>query len=862
MSYFEKNGHKRVRSSSLIPENDPTLLFTNAGMNQFKNVFLGKEKRDYKRATSVQKCVRAGGKHNDLENVGRTPRHHTFFEMLGNFSFGDYFKEEAIYFAWELITKVYGLDKNRLYATIYKDDDEAFHLWKKISGLPNERILRFGEKDNFWAMGDTGPCGPCSEILYDLGVSPLGHRDCTPDCECGRYLEIWNLVFMQYDKKENGEMLPLPSPSIDTGMGLERITSVLQGKFSNYDTDLFMPIIEEIEKIANVEYGGDEKSNVSVRIIADHSRAGAFLITDGVVPSNEGRGYVLRKILRRAIRHGKMLGIDKPFLYKISSFVAHMMGDVYPELIPSTEYLAGVIKSEEEKFSSTFDFGLKKVEEYLKKMDGKVFPGDKIFKLYDTYGFPVDILEDILKDKGISLDYDGFERELQKQRERARKSWKGEKQETVDRVYVELHSNLNTTFLGYDTFIVDNANVECILKNGAEVKKLTKGEEGEVILDRTPFYAESGGQVGDTGHIVGEDFSAKVFDTYSPIAGLNIHKVIVEEGEVSKGEVVKAEIDIERRKAIMRNHTATHLLHAALREVLGNHVKQSGSLVAPDRLRFDFSHFTKLSDREKELIEEAVNRVILDDIEVKTEIMDIDEAVESGAMALFGEKYQKKVRVVSVGNFSRELCGGTHLKKTGEMGIFKIISEGSVASGIRRIEAVTGFEAYKRFKLDEEILHEIEISHKIDREKLIDFINSQFVRLKELEKEKKNLLLKISTFSQEEIAKRAKEVNGVKVAYGRIDGADKNILKTVAENIKNKLGKAVVLLGGELEGKALLVLSVSDDLTEKFHAGKLIRDIAKEIDGGGGGRPNMAEAGGKSPEKLNKAFRKFEEILS
>ncbi len=862
LSYFERNGHKRVKSSSLVPENDPTLLFTNAGMNQFKNIFLGKEKRDYKRATTVQKCVRAGGKHNDLENVGRTPRHHTFFEMLGNFSFGDYFKEEAIHFAWELITDIYGLDKSRIYATIYKDDDEAFSLWKKISGLPEDRILRFGEKDNFWAMGDTGPCGPCSEILYDLGVSPLGHENCSPDCECGRYLEIWNLVFMQYERKESGEMIPLPSPSIDTGMGLERITSVLQGKFSNYDTDLFLPIIEEIEKIANVEYGAEEKIDVSLRIIADHSRAGAFLITDGVVPSNEGRGYVLRKILRRAIRHGKLLGIEEPFLYKISSFVADMMGDVYPELIPAMEYLSGVIKSEEVKFSATLNFGLKKVNEFLKDIKGNTLDGEKIFKLYDTYGFPIDILEDILEEKGIKLDREGFERELERQRQRARSSWKGEKQETVDRVYLEISERGETHFVGYETMDVEDARVLYLIKNKEMVKSLRKGEKGEIVLDRTPFYGESGGQVGDTGFITGDGVVLKVLGTHIPVSGVNVHEVIVEEGEVFSGMVVRAVVDRERRLSTMRNHTATHLLHAALREVLGNHVKQAGSLVAPDRLRFDFSHFTRVSEREIEIIEEIVNKKILENLKVNVQIMDIDEAIESGAMALFGEKYQKKVRVVSIGDFSRELCGGTHLKSTGEMGVFKIISEGSVASGIRRIEAITGPEAYKRFRLDELILGKFESEYKVKRENLLDYVSSQMESIKSLEKKVKDLLLKQASFYQREIENNVKIINGVRVAFGRLDGMDKNILKTISENIKNKIGGGIVLIGGEVDGKAILILNISKDLTGKFHAGKIIREISREIGGGGGGRPDMAEAGGKLPEKLESSFKKFLEIIS
>jgi alanyl-tRNA synthetase len=860
LKFFEERGHRVVRSSPLLPENDPTLLFTNAGMNQFKNVFLGKENRDYSRAASCQKCVRAGGKHNDLENVGRTARHHTFFEMLGNFSFGDYFKEDAILFAWDLVTRVYGLDADRMYATVFREDDEAATLWRKISGLPAERVLRLGEKDNFWAMGDTGPCGPCSEILYDLGVSPEGHTDCPPDCECGRYLEIWNLVFMQYERDDSGKMTPLPAPSIDTGLGLERLTSVMQGKLSNYDTDLFMPLIQQMEQKAGIDYGRDPRHDLSMRIIADHSRAGAFLVADGIIPANEGRGYVLRKILRRAIRHGRLLGLHDTFLHEMTGHVAELMGEAYDELIAARDYVQRVIRTEEEKFSSTLEFGLRKLDEMV-PADAAGLPGVDIFKLYDTYGFPLDLLEEIAEERGWQLDMAGFHAELDKQKERARASWKGDVQLTVSEDIRTLSKQHRSTFLGYETIVVDDARVLAVLQDDRIVPELKDEEEGQILLDKTPFYAESGGQIGDQGVLRGEDFAARVQDTVTPVEGLVLHRVKVWHGRVKAGETLRAEVDEQRRHATACNHTATHLLHAALRDVLGEHVKQAGSLVAPDRLRFDFTHFAPLTPRELEIIEEMVNEQIWKNRSVSARVVALDQALEDGAMALFGEKYRDKVRMITVDGFSRELCGGTHLNHTGEMGVFKIISESSIASGVRRIEAITGPRGYERFARDEQVLASIYRDFKVSSDQLPEYLAELQNELKARQKDIDRLKLKMASRTLDEILNRAGELDGIKVISGVVADVDRSALRSLADQLLKRFSKAIVALGAEIDGKASLVVMVSEDVAKQYPAGKLVGALARMVGGGGGGRPTMAEAGGKDPARLHEAMNSVMKLL-
>jgi len=860
LTFFEEHGHRVVKSSPLLPENDPTLLFANAGMNQFKHVFLGREKRDYARAASCQKCVRAGGKHNDLENVGRTARHHTFFEMLGNFSFGDYFKEDAIRLAWDLLVRVYGLDADRMYATVFREDDDAAVLWRKITGLPAERILRLGEKDNFWAMGDTGPCGPCSEVLYDLGVSPEGHTDCPPDCECGRYLEIWNLVFMQYERDDSGRMNPLPAPSIDTGMGLERLASVLQGKLSNYDTDLFMPLIRRMEEKAGLVYGENPQHDLSLRIIADHSRAGAFLVADGIIPANEGRGYVLRKILRRAIRHGRLLGLQEPFLYHMTGHVADMMGDTYDELITTRDYLLRVIRSEEEKFSSTLEYGLRKLDEMV-AADAEQVAGEDIFKLYDTYGFPLDLLEEIAAEKGWQLDMPGFRAELEKQKERARASWKGDVSLTISDDIRRLGQQHRSTFLGYETIAVEDARVLAVLQGDRLKSQLGEEEEGQILLDQTPFYAESGGQIGDQGVLRGEDFAARVLDTVLPMEGLILHRVKVWHGTVQPGLTVHAEVDERRRFATACNHTATHLLHAALREVLGEHVKQAGSLVAPDRLRFDFTHFAPLTPREVEMIEEIVNEQIWKNRTVSARVVELDEALEEGAMALFGEKYKDKVRMITVDGFSRELCGGTHLHHTGEMGVFKIISESSIASGVRRIEAVTGPRGYERFARDEQVLGAIYRDFKVGADQLPDYLAELHAELKARQKDIERMKLKMAARTLDDILDRAGELDGIKVVSGVVPDVDRSALRQLADQLLNRFERAIVALGAEIDGKASLVVMVSEAVAGEYPAGKLVGALARMVGGGGGGRPTMAEAGGKDPSRLPEAMNSVMKLL-
>jgi len=866
LTFFEDRGHTVVKSSSLIPAEDPTLLFANAGMNQFKDVFLGREQRSYKRAVSSQKCVRAGGKHNDLDNVGHTRRHQTFFEMLGNFSFGDYFKKEAIEFAWDLLTKEFALDKGRLWVTVFREDDEAATLWEKAIGVPRDRIVRLDEKDNFWQMGDTGPCGPCSEIHYDFGphASEWGHENCAFPCECGRYVEIWNLVFMQFDRDQNGHLSPLPRPSIDTGMGLERISTVLQGKLSNFETDLLRPIIDQAAEILGVECGASAAADTSLRIIADHIRAATFLISDGIIPSNEGRGYVLRKIMRRGIRQGTLLGYKQPFMYQLSGYVVELMKEAYPELLNTREYVARVIKTEEERFAAMVTVGLQRLEETIAELEkaGKnVVPGIEIFKLYDTFGFPIDFTKEIADEKSMTLDMDGFEAELEKQRSRARQSWKGE-DTAVHPVFQKFLQEGGTQFLGYQA-VHSRSRVIGIVRDGSEVSSIEgHGTKAEVVLNQTPFYAESGGQVGDTGAMTAPGTAVRVIDTHSPLRGVVVHKVEVEFGKLSVNDEVEAHVDSDRRRRIAANHTGTHILHAALRETLGTHVKQAGSLVAPDRLRFDYTHFAPLTDREIQEIEAKINRVVFDNLPVETKVMDLNEAVASGAIAFFGEKYAQQVRVVSIPNVSMELCGGTHTKLTGDVGLFKIVAESSIASGIRRIEALTGFGTYSRLEEDEDILKDISHTLRAPRGEITRAIQRLIEAQRDLEAELELAKRKNARSQLDGLVQAAQSVKGVSVLSKKVDGLDASMLRELAETAGAKIGSGVVVLGLASNGKASLVAVVSEDLRKRLHAGQIIKKVAEMVGGSGGGRPDFAQAGGKDAEGLDKALQAVYNIVA
>jgi len=865
LQFFADRGHAIVKSSSLIPAEDPTLLFVNAGMNQFKDVFLGREQRSYTTATSCQKCVRAGGKHNDLDNVGHTRRHQTFFEMLGNFSFGGYFKKEAIDYAWTLLTREFKLPIDKLWVTIFREDDDAAKFWISGPGVARDRILRLDEKDNFWQMGDTGPCGPCSEIHYDLGpaASELGHTKCAFPCDCGRYVEIWNLVFMQFDRDSEGHLSPLPKPSIDTGMGLERIASVLQGKISNYETDLLRPIIDEACQLFNVEYGGAASSDVSLRIIADHVRAATFLISDGVIPSNEGRGYVLRKIMRRGIRQGTLLGYKEPFLYTLSGYVVEMMKEAYPELIHTREYVARVIKTEEERFAAMVTVGLQRLEQTIHQLvkSGKdVIPGIEIFKLYDTYGFPLDFTKEIADEKSMRLDMDGFEAELEKQRERARQSWRGD-ETAVSPVYEKFVGKGGTPFLGYDA-IRSTSRIAGILVNGMPVDSVGGGQTAEIILDETPFYAESGGQVGDTGTLTSPSGVARILDTYSPVRGVIVHKVQMEFGNLAVNDEIQAQVDEERRLRIAANHTGTHILHAVLRETLGTHVKQAGSLVAPDRLRFDYTHFAPLTDREIEEIEQKINRIVFRNLPVQTEIMEINQAIARGALAFFGEKYQQQVRVVSIPEVSMELCGGTHTRMTGDVGLFKIVGESSIASGIRRIEALTGFGTFVRLEEDEDLLQEIAHTLRTPRTELTRAITRLLEQQRHLENELEALKRRTAKSQIGNLVESPATVKGISVVSRRVEGVDASMLRELAENAGTKIGSGVVVLGLASDGKASLVAVVSQDLQKRLHAGRIIKEVAALVGGSGGGRPDFAQAGGKNAEKLEEALQAVYNIVA
>ena len=864
LKFFEDKGHVRVKSSPLIPKNDPTLLFTNAGMVQFKDYFLGKEKPPFKRATSCQKCMRAGGKHNDLENVGKTGRHHTFFEMLGNFSFGDYFKKEAIQFAWELVTEVFKLPVERLYVSVYEKDDEAFEIWNKVIGLPEERIYRLGEKDNFWAMGDTGPCGPCSEIYYDRGEEFACGENCgIGTCDCDRYLEIWNLVFMQYERDEQRNLHPLAKPSIDTGMGLERIASVLQNVPSNYETDLLFPLVKWASEVSGIPYGRDEKSSTSMRVIADHLRAMTFLISDGVLPSNEGRGYVLRRIIRRASRHGRLLGIDRPFLFEGVDVVVEIMKAAYPELELNRDLVKRVVKREEERFARTVEKGLFILQELIEKLkeEGKdTIPGDEAFKLYDTFGFPLDLILEVANDEDMKVDVKRFEELLEEQKERARKSWKGGVQKVVSPELQELSEKFPTLFTGYE-HLEEYAKVVGILKGERVVDSLKEGEEGIVILDRTPFYPEKGGQVGDTGVLEGNNCYCRVLDTQNLTENLIGHKVKVVKGEIKAGDFVNAIVDEKRRRAITRAHTATHLLHKALREVLGNHVKQAGSLVMPDRLRFDFTHFEAPTEEELRSVEERVYRWILDNYPVRIEEMPLEEALNRGAIALFGEKYGDVVRVVDVGGVSVELCGGTHVNRSGDIGFFKITSESSVSSGTRRIEAVVGEEAAEYMREKEELLKSLRKALQSPEEQMIQKVERLKEELKEKEKELERLKKKLAAAQVDEVVRGAPIVNGVKIVTAKLEGFGGKELAEVADVIRNKAGSAVVMLVGLKDGKASLLIALTKDLTDRLKAGDLIREVAPILGGKGGGRPDLAQGGVKDLSNLDSAYAKFRELV-
>ena len=864
LRFFEDKGHVRVKSSPLIPKNDPTLLFTNAGMVQFKDYFLGKEKPPFKRATSCQKCMRAGGKHNDLENVGKTGRHHTFFEMLGNFSFGDYFKKEAIEFAWELVTEVFKLPVERLYVSVYEKDDEAFEIWNKVIGLPEEKIYRLGEKDNFWAMGDTGPCGPCSEIYYDRGEEFACGENCgIGTCDCDRYLEIWNLVFMQYERDEKGELHPLAKPSIDTGMGLERIASVLQNVPSNYETDLLFPLVKWASEVSGIPYGKDEKTSTSMRVIADHLRAMTFLISDGVLPANEGRGYVLRRIIRRASRHGRLLGIDRPFLFEGVDVVVEIMKDAYPELELNRDLVKRVVKKEEERFARTVEKGLFILQELIEKLKegGKdTIPGEEAFKLYDTFGFPLDLILEVANDENMKVDVKRFEELLEKQKERARKSWKGGVQKVVSPEIQELSEKFPTLFTGYE-HLEEYAKVVGILKGEELVESLKEGEEGVVILDRTPFYPEKGGQIGDTGILEGNNCYCKVLDTQNITEKLIGHKVEVVKGEVRTGDYVNAVVNEKRRRAITRAHTATHLLHKALREVLGNHVKQAGSLVMPDKLRFDFTHFEAPTEEELRAVEELVYTWILNNYPVRIEEMPIDEALNRGAIALFGEKYGDIVRVVDVGGVSVELCGGTHVNRSGDIGFFKVVSESSVSSGTRRIEAVVGEEAAKYVREKESLIKELRKSLQAPEEQIVQKVEKLKEELKEKEKELERLKKKLATAQVDEVVRGAPTVNGVKVITAKLEGFGGKELAEVADVIRNKAGSAAVMLVGLKDGRASLLIALTKDLAGKLKAGDLIREIAPILGGKGGGRPDLAQGGVKDLSKLDSAYKKFRELV-
>ena len=896
LEFFESKGHKRVRSSSLAPHGDATLLFTNAGMNQFKDVFLGLEKRDYLRATTAQKCVRAGGKHNDLENVGFTKRHHTFFEMLGNFSFGDYFKKDAVAFAWELITSPawYGIPKEKLYVTVFGGaevapgnklgvDEEAKGFW--LAHVPADRIYAIpGLKDNFWAMGDTGPCGPCSEFFYDMGpiASEEGHADCKFPCDCGRYVEIWNLVFMQFNRDASGTLTPLPKPCVDTGMGLERVTAVLQGVISNYDTDLFVPLLDRAAQLIGVDENKElqaeeqRRSAASLRVIADHARATTFLITDGVLPSNEGRGYVLRKIMRRAIRHGRLLGAQQPFLYEMVQTVRQLMGKAYPELTDaSASRVPEIVLAEEKRFLQTLDIGLRKLEEELRPLSGKtgaVYPGESAFRLYDTYGLPMDFILDAARDLGVNFDEAGFEKAMLEQRTRARASWKGGSgKEAANPAFAKLAETFRTEPDFYHATCAKDARIEAILTKNGPVKELHAGESGEVVLDRTVIYAESGGQMADTGKFYDAAESqvlAEISGAFYPVAGLVAHRVTAKE-TLHVGDRVTVVADAERRARIMRNHTGTHLVNAALRNILGTHVKQSGSLNAPERLRFDFTHFAPVDAEELRDIEQQVNDEIRHNAQIETGVMSLEEALHSGALAFFGDKYpESNVRVVTIpdsrsprGFYSKELCGGTHVKRAGDIGVLKIVGEESVAAGVRRIEAVTGMGALEHYQHQAQTLRDVASRLNVGEDNVLASVEKLTATTRQLEKELEAQKRKGALNQLDDLFNQAQTIKGVKVIVGEVSNVDREGLRQLVDSLRQKLGSGIVALGTPDDGKVALIAGVTKDLTAKVHAGKLIQALAKQVGGSGGGRPDLAEAGGKDTSALKSALQSVPGLL-
>jgi len=864
LSYFERNGHTIVSSSSLIPKNDPTLLFTNAGMVQFKDVFLGFEQRPYSRATSCQKCVRAGGKHNDLENVGHTPRHHTFFEMLGNFSFGDYFKNDAIRFGWELLTDVYGIPKDRLWVSVHEDDEEAYNIWRKDIGVHKNRLVRLGDKDNFWAMGETGPCGYCSEIYYNLGEgSPAGGLTLAEDPESERYLEVWNLVFMQYDRDSEGRLSPLPKPSIDTGMGLERLTSILQGVRSNYDTDLFRGIINRVEEISGLSYGSRDEGDISMRVVADHSRAVTFLVSDGVLPSNEGRGYVLRRILRRAVRHLRKLGVQEPSLHLLTDDVRKTMEDAYTELPERLSFVQEVLRNEEERFFETIDRGLELLSTEIEKHGGKdELPGGVVFKLYDTFGFPLDLTEDIARESGLGIDQRGFEAEMDKQRERSRKSWRGSDEEQLNSLYKELGSgDFSVVFTGYDR-TEDTGRIAVIIKDGSLVDGADEGDTVEIITHTTPFYGEAGGQVGDRGVVEGEYGTASVLDTLKPLTNLIVHVVRVDRGKLWAGDVVSLRVDGRFRQGVRAHHTSTHILHAVLREVLGDHVHQAGSLVDSARLRFDFSHFASIDEGTVSVIEELINERLRGDDEVVT-VTDVpyDEAIKGGAMAIFEEKYGDRVRVVNIGDYSKELCGGIHLSRTGELGLVKIVHETSSSAGVRRIEALAGEAAWKFIKGQEASIHESAGILKVSQSDLVSRVKKLVEENERYKKEHASLVDSLSGEKARELLKDLKDINGVKLLSAEVKGAGPDELRKIWDDVKESIGDGLAVLGSRDDGKAYLLVGVSKGLKDRFHAGRIVKELAPVIGGGGGGRHDMAQAGGSQPDKLPEALSKAVEMI-
>ncbi len=855
IEYFKKHNHRRVRSSSLVPKDDPTLLFVNAGMVQFKRVFTGDEKRDYSMAVTAQKCVRAGGKHNDLENVGYTARHHTFFEMLGNFSFGEYFKEEAIAFAWDLLTNGYGFDADKLWVSIYLDDDEAFKIWRDKIGVPEERIVRLGEEENFWSMGDTGPCGPCSEIHIDRGLEfGCGRPECAVGCDCDRFLELWNLVFMQFERDEKGNMTPLPKPCIDTGMGLERVISVLQNVPTNFETDLFVPIMKKVEELSGRKKDASKENEVAMKVIADHSRASAFLICDGVLPSNEGRGYVLRRIMRRAIRYGRNIGLTKPFLHETVQRVFEIMDEAYPELKDSASFIINVVKNEEAKFSETLDVGLKLLNETLSDMKDKgqmEIPGDIIFKLYDTFGFPVDIINDVVKGSEITLDMAGYTSAMDAQRTRSkkRKIFTG-----VGDAFKSLTSNgIKTVFTGYDELETES-KVLLIVKDDREIESAIKGDIIEIVTEKTCFYSEAGGQAGDAGIFKGKNFTIKIENTLPDPSGIKIHKGKVETGTIKKGDPCILKVDEKRRADTACNHSATHILQASLRSVLGDHVKQAGSFVTWDRLRFDFTHFSQITLDEIRAIEKEANARIRENASINTVEMNMDDAVKSGATALFEEKYGDVVRVVSMGRFSRELCGGTHTKRTGDIGFFHIVSEAGIASGVRRIEALTGEKAVDYVEENLELLHKASDILKISPGLLLEKIENLIAEKKSSDKEILQLKSKIASKSVDSIESFIREINGVKFLAREVNIDNPSQLRDLADKFKTKIGSGVVLLGARSGDKVLLICVVTEDLTKQFNAGMIVKKAAAIVGGGGGGRPDMAQAGGSKPANLDKAL--------